>query len=40
MLDLAGEKVHDESRQGEALAPFVTDPNRYQKRFYIESYGC
>ena len=40
MLDLAGKKVHDESRQGEALAPFVTDPNRYQKRFYIESYGC
>jgi len=40
MLDLAEKKVHDESRQGEALAPFVTDPNRYQKRFYIESYGC
>ena len=40
MLDLAGKKVHDESRQGEALAPFVTDPNRYKKRFYIESYGC
>jgi len=40
MLDLEGKKVHDESRQGEALAPFVTDPNRYKKRFYIESYGC
>src|SRR6476619_5510866 len=40
MLDLVGKKVHDESRQGEALGPFVTDPNRYQKRFYIESYGC
>jgi tRNA-2-methylthio-N6-dimethylallyladenosine synthase len=40
MLDLAGNKIHDESRQGEAIAPFGTDPNEYQKRFYIESYGC
>src|SRR4030095_11325308 len=40
MLDLAGNKTHDESRQGEALAPFGGDPNDYQKRFYIESYGC
>jgi len=40
MLDLAGNKAHDESRQGEVLAPFGGDPNGYQKRFYIESYGC
>src|SRR6476659_7605634 len=40
MLDLAGNKVHDESRQGEVLAPFGSDPNKYHKRFYIESYGC
>ena len=40
MLELAGNKIHDESRQGEALAPFVADATRYQKRFYIESYGC
>jgi tRNA-2-methylthio-N6-dimethylallyladenosine synthase len=40
MLDLAGNKTHDETRQGEALAPFGGDPNEYHKRFYIESYGC
>jgi tRNA-2-methylthio-N6-dimethylallyladenosine synthase len=40
MLDVAGNKVHDENRQGEALAPFGSDPNKYHKRFYIESYGC
>lgn len=39
MLDL-GNKVHDESRQGEAYAPFLNDVNQYHKRFYIESYGC
>jgi tRNA-2-methylthio-N6-dimethylallyladenosine synthase len=33
-------KIHDETRQGEAFAPFVQDPNQYQKKFYIESYGC
>ncbi|MCA0381670.1 MAG: tRNA (N6-isopentenyl adenosine(37)-C2)-methylthiotransferase MiaB [Bacteroidetes bacterium] len=31
---------HDESRQGEAYAPFALDPNQYKKHFYIESYGC
>src|SRR5688572_8772504 len=31
---------HNESRQGEAYAPFEGDPNQYRKRFYIESYGC
>jgi tRNA-2-methylthio-N6-dimethylallyladenosine synthase len=40
MLDLVTEKVQDESRQGEAFAPFEQDPNQYRKRFYIESYGC
>lgn len=39
MLDLTA-KVHDESRQGEAYAPFVNDPTLYRKKFYIESYGC
>ncbi|HEU0112907.1 MAG TPA: tRNA (N6-isopentenyl adenosine(37)-C2)-methylthiotransferase MiaB [Flavisolibacter sp.] len=40
MLDLASTKVHDEARQGEAYAPFANDPVLYQRRFYIESYGC
>jgi len=34
------DKVQDESRQGEAFAPFTADPNLYKKQFYIESYGC
>ncbi len=33
-------KVHDESRQGEAFAPFEFGANNYKKKFYIESYGC
>lgn len=40
MLDFVTDKTHDESRQGEAYAPFAGDPNQYKKRFYIESYGC
>ncbi len=40
MLDYVTDKVQDESRQGEAFAPFASDPNSYKKRFYIESYGC
>jgi tRNA-2-methylthio-N6-dimethylallyladenosine synthase len=40
MLNLMTDKAHDESRQGEAFAPFVLDENEYQKKFYIESYGC
>jgi tRNA-2-methylthio-N6-dimethylallyladenosine synthase len=32
--------LHDESKQGEAYAPFALDANEYKKRFYIESYGC
>jgi tRNA-2-methylthio-N6-dimethylallyladenosine synthase len=40
MFEIATTKVHDEARQGEAYAPFDNDPNLYQRRFYIESYGC
>lgn len=40
MLDFVTDKTHDEARQGEAYAPFSSDPNQYKKRFYIESYGC
>jgi tRNA-2-methylthio-N6-dimethylallyladenosine synthase len=41
MLDLMTDtKFHDETRQGEAYAPFAGDPNQYRKKFYIESYGC
>ncbi|MER3497658.1 MAG: tRNA (N6-isopentenyl adenosine(37)-C2)-methylthiotransferase MiaB [Chitinophagaceae bacterium] len=45
MLDAVTKKpdshrVHDETRQGEAYAPFANEPNEYAKRFYIESYGC
>src|SRR6478672_3140963 len=39
MLDTST-RTHDESRQGEAFAPFKNDPNPYTRRFYIESYGC
>jgi tRNA-2-methylthio-N6-dimethylallyladenosine synthase len=40
MLEMIGNKVHDENRQGEAFAPFSEDPTVYRKKFYIESYGC
>src|SRR5688500_20231719 len=40
MLELVTQKTHDETRQGEAYAPFNNDPIAYRKRFYIESYGC
>ncbi|WP_018616740.1 tRNA (N6-isopentenyl adenosine(37)-C2)-methylthiotransferase MiaB [Segetibacter koreensis] len=33
-------KEHDELRQGEAFAPFAIDENAFEKKFYIESYGC
>ncbi|TAH02529.1 MAG: tRNA (N6-isopentenyl adenosine(37)-C2)-methylthiotransferase MiaB [Sphingobacteriales bacterium] len=33
-------KEIDETRQGEAFAPFTNEVNRYKKKFYIESYGC
>ena len=39
MFELTHDKVHDEKRQGEAFAPLApADP--FQKKFYIESYGC
>jgi len=40
MLDLVAGKVQDETRQGEAFAPFINDASQYTKKFYIESYGC
>ena len=40
MVDAVAGKVHDEKRQGEAFAPFVDDIIQYNKKFYIESYGC
>ncbi|MDX1938812.1 MAG: tRNA (N6-isopentenyl adenosine(37)-C2)-methylthiotransferase MiaB, partial [Flavihumibacter sp.] len=33
-------KEIDETRQGEAFAPFANEVNNYKKKFYIESYGC
>jgi len=38
VLDL-GQKVHDETRQGEAFF-FQLNNQNAKKRFYIESYGC
>jgi tRNA-2-methylthio-N6-dimethylallyladenosine synthase len=40
MQELLIDKKHDEARQGEAFSPFNSDENAYQRRFYIESYGC
>ncbi len=40
MLEVLRSKVHDETRQGEAFAPLPDEYNRYNKKFYIESYGC
>ena len=40
VTDIVSHKQQDETRQGEAYAPFAADPNQYRKRFYIESYGC
>ena len=40
MLNVTDNKVHNEGRQGEAYAPFTSDSNTYEKKFYIESYGC
>lgn len=34
------QKIHDENRQGEAIAPASEDTRTYTKKFYIESYGC
>jgi len=40
MQDILLHKVHDESRQGESLAPAGNETIVYTKKFYIESYGC
>ena len=40
MLELTLNKKHDEGRQGEAFAPKELIKNSFEKRFYIESYGC
>lgn len=40
MLERMNHTMHEESRQGEAYSPFVNDPTAYNKKFYIESYGC
>jgi tRNA-2-methylthio-N6-dimethylallyladenosine synthase len=40
MLDLMINKTHDEARQGEAYAPVVPGSSVYNRKFYIESYGC
>lgn len=40
MEELLLDKTHDETRQGEAYAPFAVDNNQYTRHFYIESYGC
>ncbi|MEO8721062.1 MAG: tRNA (N6-isopentenyl adenosine(37)-C2)-methylthiotransferase MiaB [Ginsengibacter sp.] len=40
MLELALNKKHDESRQGEAFAPKELITDFFEKKFYIESYGC
>jgi tRNA-2-methylthio-N6-dimethylallyladenosine synthase len=39
MFELSSKEI-EESRQGEAYQPFAGDPNRYERKFYIESYGC
>lgn len=33
-------KMHDEQRQGEAIAPLPGSSDNFGRRFYIESYGC
>src|SRR5215212_9454644 len=33
-------KVHDETRQGEAIAPSLNNSIKFNRHFYIESYGC
>jgi tRNA-2-methylthio-N6-dimethylallyladenosine synthase len=40
MSEVIADKTHNENRQGEAYAPFANEPNVFQKKFYIESYGC
>src|SRR5688572_26758293 len=40
MLEALEPKVQEESRQGEAYAPRKGVFNDFNKKFYIESYGC
>ena len=40
MQELVIDKAHDETRQGEAFAPATAIPQKFDKHFYIESYGC
>lgn len=40
MFELTLNKLHDETRQGEAFAPATWSADQSQKKFYIESYGC
>src|SRR6185437_4283797 len=40
MAELLIDKKHDENRQGEAFAPKELINNSFEKKFYIESYGC
>jgi tRNA-2-methylthio-N6-dimethylallyladenosine synthase len=40
MFGTVTDKTHDESRQGEAFVLFGSENNSFQKKFYIESYGC
>src|SRR5678815_3827429 len=40
MVGLMTNKVHDESRQGEAFAPAANEVTPWAGKFYIESYGC
>ena len=40
MFGAIANKTHDEDRQGEAFSSFVPENNSFQKKFYIESYGC
>ena len=40
MVDVAIDKVHNESRQGEPFSLPALIKNSSLKKFYIESYGC
>ena len=40
MTELLLDKAHDETRQGESLSTPEYIRPRFQKQFYIESYGC
>lgn len=40
MFELSIDKIHDEKKQGQAFAPAGLKDFSFQKKFYIESYGC